>query len=346
VLEVARRISGVLGRDHRHRREYEQLRRRVRTLRRIMGGLRRVLERMDETGGLPGAGDAEPGEDGLPPPGPLLLPSLRRRRRHDGKGLLLGVNLGQELEFDPLPYEERLEFDAAGYRSLIADVRGHVRTLRTYLQRLGLTAVDEPAARRGRRLDIAQSRQAAVAPRPDILVFSRDEIHADAYVGVLVDRSASMEGESMARARRFAALLAESARGVRGLEGHVSAFDDDTFYRLGGFQRCAIAALEAGGGNNDAGGLLRAAELALLSRRRHRLLVMISDGMPTECTFDSLQGLVERLTRTYGILCAQVGVARIERVAFPQHVDLSVYPLEEAVARFGRLLISLTRGWR
>ena len=46
-----------------------------------------------------------------------------------------------------------------------------------------------------------------------------------------------------------------------------------------------IDALTSGGGNNDSGGLLRAAELAEASGRPHRLLVMISDGSPTECTF-------------------------------------------------------------
>jgi hypothetical protein len=33
-------------------------------------------------------------------------------------------------------------------------------------------------------------------------------------------------------------------------------------------------------------------------------------------------------------------------VAFPHYVDLSRYGMDEAVARFGNLLMQLTTGWR
>jgi nitric oxide reductase activation protein len=126
----------------------------------------------------------------------------------------------------------------------------------------------------------------------------------------------------------------------------VIAFDGDTWYRLGDFQRTAIASLTADGGNNDAGALARAAELALRSRKRNKLLLMISDAVPADCTFASLKNLVTRLTRDHGILCAQVAVAEIEDIAFPHYVDLSQYSFDEAVTRFGKLLMKLTVPWR
>jgi nitric oxide reductase activation protein len=126
----------------------------------------------------------------------------------------------------------------------------------------------------------------------------------------------------------------------------VNAFDDDTFYQLGDFRHCAVAALESDGGNNDAGALHKAAKLALRSGKKHRLIVMISDGSPTECTVEALKALVHKLTRQYGIVCAQVAVETMEAIAFPHFVDLSQYPLDEAVSRFGRLLMRLTADWR
>ena len=90
---------------------------------------------------------------------------------------------------------------------------------------------------------------------------------------------------------------------------------------------------------------MRAAELALASRRKHKLIVMISDGSPAECSFESLEALVERLTKEFGITCAQAAVEEMDHIGFPNFVDLSQYSTDEAVARFGRLLVQLTHGW-
>ena len=65
-----------------------------------------------------------------------------------------------------------------------------------------------------------------------------------------------------------------------------------------------------------------------------------------ELALAPLKGLVNRLTEECGIVCAQVAVDQVEEVAFPNYVDLSAFRFEEAVARFGRLLIQLTVGWR
>jgi hypothetical protein len=82
------------------------------------------------------------------------------------------------------------------------------------------------------------------------------------------------------------------------------------------------------------------------SKRKNRLLIMISDGSPSECTFASLKQLVSRLTHDYGIVCAQVAVEPLDEIAFPHYVDLSQYPMDEAVARFGALIVRLTAAWR
>ena len=344
LLEVARAIGKVLGNSDKFKRDMRSLRLRLRKHRVALAPLSQALERMAEAGQLPewmqreaqgirANRDEESSneEDAAPR---LKIPG--------GKGL----NLGKELSFDRLEREETLQFDGTAHQALVSQIRKHVRRMRTYFERLGTQTVDEYASRRGRRLDLAQVRNVLLRRDPNLLVHTHDEIGPDAYIGILIDRSGSMGGEKMRRAKAFGALLAESAQGLLGIEGHVNAFDDDTFYWMGALRHNAIAALEAGGGNNDAGGLQRAADLALASRKRHKLLIMISDGSPTECTFESLKNLVQRLTRDHEIVCAQVAVERIEQIAFPHYVDLSRYTLDEAVARFGNLLIQLTREWR
>ena len=78
-------------------------------------------------------------------------------------------------------------------------------------------------------------------------------------------------------------------------------------YDAGDAKRCGASSLVASGGNNDAAALDYAAEVARRSRRRAKVLVMVSDGLPTECSTNALKGLVNRLTRER-MCVAQVAV--------------------------------------
>jgi cobalamin biosynthesis protein CobT len=242
--------------------------------------------------------------------------------------------------------EGKLGHDETLHRELVERVRIHIRHLRSYLEQLGKKTVEDFAYRQGRRIDVAQARKAAIIGTPDLMIYSQEEVFPDLYLGVLIDRSGSMEGEKLKLAKSFGVLLVESARGLRGIEGHVNAFDDRTFFFLGDLQRNDVASITASGGNNDAGALARAAELAMRSRKRNKLIIMISDGSPTACSVESLKHLVEKLTREMGIVCAQAAVEEIAEVAFPHYINLGKYTMDEAVARFGKLIIQLTRHWR
>ena len=346
VLEVARSIADVIGRSDEHKRRMKQWHAGLRRHRAMRQEFQKLLQQMREAGQLPDwmRSDA---------PGIRRNPDTSEERGHEppppsrSKGV--GgqfLNLGKELQFDALPKEERLANDAEKHAAIAAAVRKQTRSLRRYLERLGCTTIEEYAVRRGSRLDVLQARKIVFRPTANLLVHVHDEYRPDLYMGILIDRSGSMHGEKIERAKAFATLIAESARGLPDIVGHVNAFDDDTFYRLGDFKRPAISNLESGGGNNDAGALHRAATLALQSRKKNRLLIMVSDGSPTECTFESLKALVEKLTRRHGIVCAQAAVESMGEIAFPHFVDLGQDPLDEAVSRFGRMLMRLTSGWR
>ena len=337
LLALARQIAALLGHQDAPKGE------RTFTAPDGFGGLSGVMQRMSDANMLPEnmIPDA-PDIRNTPTPPPQAPSDPDAPRPRGGRTL----NLGAAQDFPELPHRKVLSADSAKQQMLIASVRRHVRRLRVYMERLGRRTIEERAARRGARIDTAQARRAAWRPTPDMLVSTREELLVDAYIGLLIDCSGSMSGPRIERARAFAALLAESARGLRGIEGHIHGFDEDTLYVLGDFQRHHIAALEAGGGNNDAGALKIAAELALKSRKRNRLLIMVSDGSPSHCTFASLKGLVARLTHEHQIICAQAAVATMSHIAFPHFVDLSQVELDEAVARFGALLMKLTAPWR
>ena len=256
------------------------------------------------------------------------------------------VNLASTLDFELLEREAWVEPDPARQASLVSEVRVSVRPLRRILQQIVVGMEDQPGSRRGRRLDRAVLRRLPIGRRLDILVGERRVPGSDAYLGLLIDRSGSMDGRGIELARRFGALVAEAARDIPGLDGDISAFDDQTFYRLGGFTDHRIAALEADGCNNDAGALLRAAQLALRSERERRVIVVVSDGLPTDCSVAALRNLVSALRRAHGLVLAQVAVAPLEHELFPHHLDVSGLSMERAVREFAVLLARLTRAWR
>jgi len=148
---------------------------------------------------------------------------------------------------------------------------------------------------------------------------------------------------NMEKARLFATLLAEAAKGQPGIDLRVFGFTDREILDAGDANRCAAHGLEATAGNNDAAGLWHAAQAARASRRKARLLVMISDSSPTQCTVSALQALVNRLTRRLKILCAQVAVCPLDYVCFPNYIVLDDENPEASVRQFGQVMARLVR---
>ncbi|MDP2339532.1 MAG: hypothetical protein Q8O67_01130 [Deltaproteobacteria bacterium] len=272
-------------------------------------------------------------------------PASRGRRMPMGRVL----NDSDDDEFDPITTIERVAFDATTHRALADQVRRLSQRLRQTLLNLGKNLVVERRRLSGRRVDTTALVGAVLRGDPRLLVSRRTLPAADLFLAVIIDCSGSMEGDNLERARLFAALIAEAARGLRGVDARFFGFTDEIIFDAGDARRCAVSGLVSDGGNNDAAALFHVAQVARRSRRRTRLLVMISDGSPTECSVTALSNLVVRLTRQ-GFLCAQVAVEEIEDICFPHYVLLDGDDMTGAVKAFAvvveRLVLLGTGGRR
>ncbi len=251
------------------------------------------------------------------------------------------LNLAETLEFDRISRVEKPPDDRAAYNALALQVRPQVRLLRHYLVQLGQAEVEQSAHRMGRRLDPARLRRLAVFNQPDVMMGLETRLAPDLFLGICIDCSGSMSCEDrMDKAQRFAALLLEACRGLPGIDCHALGFTDDEILDVGGPGSTRLASLEPGGGNNDAAGLLALAQHAMDSGKDKRLLVMISDGYPTECSLNALAGLVRALEGRFRMRCVQVAVDEMdeERLAFPRFTDLTRHDTRMAVKLFGRMI--------
>ncbi|MEM9192005.1 MAG: hypothetical protein AAGF12_22720 [Myxococcota bacterium] len=259
-----------------------------------------------------------------------------------GKGKLQ-INVNPNEQFQPITEIQRVVPDPAAHRVLVQPLRRHSRAMRAFFTKLGMGYVPVRFRLRGRRFDATRTQAVVTRSDPRMLQARELVVKPDLFFGMVIDCSGSMHGNSMARARAFGGLLAEAARGLRGIDLRIFGFTDRVLYDAGDAARPAVALLEAGGGNNDAAALHHVAGLAKQSQRRSKLLVMISDGLPTECSVAALRALVQQLTKREKMCCAQVAVRPLTEQCFPHYVEIHDDQVDAAVRSFGRICAKLVR---
>jgi hypothetical protein len=254
------------------------------------------------------------------------------------------LNVSPEEDFPRITQVRQVPFDPAQHAEYARQVARWVPHMRRHLTELGVTLEPQRLRVRGKRLDRGRLREMVLRRDPRVLISREVRIHTDLFLGVVIDCSGSMgSSDKIERAKLFGVLLAQATRGFAGIDLRLFGFTDRVIYDAGNAERCAVHGLEAGGGNNDAGALWHAAQAALASKRRARLLVMISDGLPTECSVAALKALVQRLTTRLRICCAQVAVAPLSEICFPHHVLLQVEDQSACVRRFGVIVARLVK---
>lgn len=271
------------------------------------------------------------------PPGP-------RNRSGNPHARDFYLNVSDDAKFDRIEKIQPVTPDPAAAKAAAARVARPAHVLREYLKRLaGVRMHPERFRARGHRLDRGRLKALVLARDPRFLQARTPKPAADIFLGVLVDCSGSMSGDRIEKARLFGSLLAEAVRGLPWVDLRIFGFTDQVIYDAGDARRSAVEGLRAGGGNNDAAALWHAAQEALASPRRTKLLIMISDGLPTECSVAALRALVTRLTTRHRVACAQVAVHPISEVCFPHYIELNHADLIASVRAFGDTVVRLVR---
>jgi hypothetical protein len=274
-----------------------------------------------------------------------ILESGKRDKGHGGVGKGgAGLNLSPEEHFDFIETVVQVPYDAASHAELARQVARPAAHMKRYFEQLGLALEPERFRLRGKSFDRTRARAVVLRGDPRMLIARQAHVRTDLFIGVVIDCSGSMQhATNMTKAKLFGALLAEAAKDTPGVDLRVFGFTDQVIYDAGTAKRCAVHGLEANGGNNDAAGLWHAAQVARSSHRKAKLLVMISDGLPTECSVAALRGLVNRLTRRFKMCCAQVAVQPLEEVCFPHYVLLDEADMAASVRRFGTVIARLVQ---
>lgn len=254
------------------------------------------------------------------------------------------INVSDDEEFALIHTIVRLPSDRVSHAELSMPVARQARHFRQYLADLGVTRKPERRRLQGRRLDRSSLQNLTLKSDPRILIAREPHYRTDLFMAVIIDCSGSMEfDDNLEKAKLFAAMLADACRGLTEVDLRLFGFTDSVIYDAGDANRPAVAPLHSSGGNNDAAALWHAAQVAQRSRRRAKVLVMISDGLPTECSAAALRSLMTRLTRQYQMCCAQVAVQPLEEVCFPHYTLLESDDVMDSVRKFGTTVARLVR---
>lgn len=272
------------------------------------------------------------------------LESMRQTDGGSGGGGTRAINVIEDIEFNPIQSIQRIPFDPRAWAMLSQSVANPARLLSQFLSDLGFRYQPQRRRLAGYRLDRQALTQAIVRKDPRVMISRIREVQNDLFVGMAIDCSGSMSySDNIELAKRFGALMATAIGKCDSIDLRIIGFTDKVIYDAGNAERPAIAGLSAGGGNNDAAALWHLAQLALESRRRSKLLVMISDGLPTECSVIALKTLVDRLTKKLGMCCAQIAVEPLEEICFPHYVLVKEADERTAIRKFGQTVAKLIR---
>lgn len=219
--------------------------------------------------------------------------------------------------------------------------------LRKYLAECGSALVDKEDQPDGHDL----TDEAELALIGESAIFVEDERYpkASVHLEIALDCSSSMNsatmtleaGEKFRLGKLFALVLEQAVVNLPGVSARFWGFTSDKIYDCGVAGERRISGLVCNGGNNDAAMLYKMGQSAKDSGKDVKILLMLSDGQPSECSWLSLRNLVLKYEQE-GMIPWNFALDVIRTPAFERFfTDLVGQTKDEAVLTMGQILASI-----
>lgn len=201
------------------------------------------------------------------------------------------------LAFNAINNIEHVAMDADFIEKVTPLVSQLAQVLRPALARMGHTSRDYEDQNEGH--DLIDELEQIELGQTAIFIDDQADDRTSVHVEVAVDCSSSMHsatnilkaGEKFLSAKIVGLAVEEAIRGQQGMSFHGWGFTDRAIYDCGTAGKRGISGLVCLGGNNDSAMLDHMGKSALNSGKVVNILLMISDGQPSDCSWGSLNFL-------------------------------------------------------
>ena len=199
--------------------------------------------------------------------------------------------------------------------------------------------------------DLIEEAELALIGETNIFVEDERYPRASVHLEVALDCSGSMgsatlslsPGEKFRLGKLFAMVLEQAIINLPGVSAHFWGFTSDTIFDCGVAGERKISGLKCGGGNNDAAMLYQMGQSARSSGKDVKILLMLSDGQPSECSWLSLRNLVHKFEQE-GMIPWNFALDVIKTPAFERFfTDLVGQTQDEAVMTMGQILAAIAQ---
>lgn len=249
-----------------------------------------------------------------------------------------------ETSFPPIEKVHKLMPDAAKNCEVVQRIRKYAVVVRTYFRRYEDEREMEEQLRSGRR--ILGSGLLKLAMYGENRIF-RDQRVIDlenyngVHVSVLIDTSASMGKDGrLDRAKDAAALLAECFCDCKDIESLFIGYNQNV-YLCGTHDAHSFVSLAPAGKTNEAGALDFLKKQFGLMSRRNKLVVVLSDGLPTSCSVESVRLLVNEMSTRFGFTFLYGALSKEVHPAYRLRLNLQAGNWSSNLISFGKAIARL-----
>lgn len=255
-------------------------------------------------------------------------------------------NVSETREFPGPEKTLRLKLDHKRRRDTERPVLRYAPILRPYLRVLDHNRVLQERLYSGKRI-LASGLKKHVAYGEMRLFkdqrFSELEEYQDVMIGVLIDTSASMNtDERLVRAKAMASLLGLCLSECPNVNSAFVGYNQN-LYLCGAHDELSVSSLAPAGKTNEAAALAYLRDEYLTNPCRRKLVIVLSDGLPTACSVESVRWLVQSIEKELGVRFLYGAFSQQEHPAYRHRVDLTG-PLDcDSIRAFGREVLARLR---